>query len=122
MDENSCQKVAGLIEELRRAYAVLNAETPPSQADGLIRWVVTTLPNKTRIEVGLEKNHRRPHFHAKCGDKCDVSVDIQTVEILKGQCARGHWKSVRDWAFYKKDLLLGVWNELNETQGVAFKL
>ena len=50
-----------------------------------IHLLVKRLDGKIRNLVQKETNHARPHFHTKATGACDVSVNIETAEILAGE-------------------------------------
>jgi hypothetical protein len=108
-----------LVLELQASFAqYVGAHQDPAEH---IRHMVARLPGDIRIKVQREQNHARPHFYALAADECDISVDIETTEILAGECRR-HWKIIRRWAFNERDRLRAIWNRLHEGQGHDFSL
>jgi len=111
--------VTDLVAQLQAAFA-RHGDAPPGSAE-YIHLLVGRLEGKIRIVVQKERNHARPHFHAKAPDGCDVSVDIETAEILAGDCRR-HWRTLRRWAFAERERLMSLWNSLNEREPSTFEL
>ena len=111
--------VAELVAQLQAAFARYG-DAPRDSAE-YIHLLVGRLDGKVRIVVQKERNHTRPHFHAKAPDGCDVSVDIATGEILAGDCRR-HWRILRRWAFAERERLMTLWESLNEREPSAFEL
>ena len=112
---------ARLVADLQSGFRKLVPDSDNADPR-LIRFVVERLSKGTKIEVRLEKNHFRPHFHASCSDECNLSVDIQTIEILAGKCKNKIWKEVRSWAYLHRETLLELWNELNPQSRCKFAL
>jgi hypothetical protein len=110
-----------LIQRLQAGYRYLT-ESTAADAGAFIYLVVARLPGKTKIEIRMEKNHHRPHFHAVSPESCDVSVDIATIEILAGKCSGAVWKEIQSWAFLNRSDLERLWRELNPKQKSIFTL
>jgi Domain of unknown function (DUF4160) len=114
------KKIDRIVETLQLAYQEM--VKPDQDQHGPFLHLVLHRSGKLRIEVRMERNHPRPHFHAICTDACNVSVDIMTTERLVGDCSPRIWKEVRSWAFLNRDRLLTVWNHLNSGQLRSFPM
>jgi hypothetical protein len=118
-EDDEAASVARLVQELQASFASL--ASPPSDTSDYLHMVVARVDGHVRIQMRRERNHARPHFHAKAADECDVSVDIATTEILAGDCRR-HWKAVQRWAYRERERLLGLWKALHEDGAVDFQV
>lgn len=58
-----------------------------------------------------EARHSLPHFHAKYGD-FEVSIAVETGEILKGTMPRRALVMIVDWASLHQPELLAGWEAL----------
>ena len=58
-----------------------------------------------------EQNHNLPHVHAKY-DKYEISIAIETGEILAGNLPPSQKKTAIRWVRDNKDSLLGKWSEI----------
>ena len=94
---------------------------PPPGSANYIHLLVKPLDGKIRNLVQKETNHARPHFHTKAPGACDVSVDIETAEILAGNCRR-HRRIVRRWAFAEQERLMALRVQLYDGASADFGL
>ena len=63
-----------------------------------------------RIEMRyLPKEHNPPHIHAFYGDTKGV-IDIQTLDVLKGNLNSRTIKLIKEWITEHKIKLLEMWN------------
>jgi hypothetical protein len=118
------RELVRLIEALKLSYTRRFAPQSEGSEGGPYFHLLIDHPlgGKIRIEVRMEKNHSRPHFHAKCSDVCDISVDIKTTETLAGNCKSKILKKIQIWAFGERQHLLSTWQLLNDNQKVDFSL
>ncbi len=112
-------KRAKLGDALQESFRQSFVEKPPSNGF-YIELVIERLPGGTKIEVRMERNHKRPHFHARCSDACDVSVDIQTAERLAGNCDGKVWRQIVSWAYLNRGRLQEYWDTLNNNEASSF--
>lgn len=71
--------------------------------------------DKVRVEIRKENtSHHEPHMHVTHTDKIDVSISLQTFEILDGYIDSYTAKHLRRVLEPNKVELLSIWNELNE--------
>jgi hypothetical protein len=110
-----------LIQILQTRYQEI-IRLNPNEAGPYLHLVVARLSGKTKIDIRMEKNHKRSHFHATCPDTCDISVDIATIEILAGECSGATWKEIRSWAFLNRKELALLWHRLNHSEQQTFNL
>jgi hypothetical protein len=59
------------------------------------------------------REHAPPHFHAIYGEE-DVSIRIDTLEVLEGRLGRRALSLVLDWAEIHRAELLANWNAAQE--------
>lgn len=70
---------------------------------------------KVRVEIRKEDNsHHEPHMHISHTDKFDISVSLNTFNVLAGKIDRKEMKQLKQILLPKKEQLLEIWNELNE--------
>jgi hypothetical protein len=61
------------------------------------------------IQIVLHFNdHGRPHFHAVTADD-RVTIDIETLQLMKGSMPRARYRLVKKWAQSRQALLLEAW-------------
>ena len=58
-----------------------------------------------------EKNHNLPHVHAKY-DKYEISIAIETGEVLAGNVPPSQQKIAIRWVRDNKEYLLGKWSDI----------
>ena len=58
-----------------------------------------------------EKCHSTPHVHARYGE-CEVSIAIDTGEILDGNLPKKNLKLALNWVRENKDKLLNDWKDI----------
>jgi hypothetical protein len=114
-------RVRRLVADLQLDFRTMVAPRPGRQ-DGYLHLLVTRLARGTKIEVRMERNHFRPHFHASTPQDCDISIDIVTLEVLAGKCDNKIRKEVEIWAYMDREKLLKLWNELNPQAAYTFPL
>lgn len=59
--------------------------------------------------------HAPPHFHAEYGE-FEALINIQTLEIVKGELPRGAAILVKEWAFLHRDELMEDWKLWEQLQ------
>ena len=65
------------------------------------------------IKISIYSNdHNKPHFHAEFGEY-EVIINIETLEIEKGEIPPKQYKKVQEWAIDKKEYLLKTFQKLN---------
>ncbi len=63
-----------------------------------------------KIEI-YPNEHPPPHFHVRC-PQFNVSVNIQTGEIIKGDLPKNARKKIAYYHRIKKHKLIAIWNKL----------
>jgi hypothetical protein len=63
--------------------------------------------NGIRIEFYFDE-HPPPHFHARYAEFV-AQVDIQTLDIIKGNLPRTQLHTIREWASPRRALLRAAW-------------
>jgi hypothetical protein len=58
-------------------------------------------------------DHAPPHFHVR-GPSSNVQVEIETLQVMRGECRAGDLAEAITWAADNRALLRAKWNELNE--------
>jgi hypothetical protein len=68
-----------------------------------------------KIYVYARGEHPPPRFHVR-GPNSRCSIDLATLEIIKGHCDRKDLKEARDWAAIPENsaVLIAEWRRLNE--------
>jgi hypothetical protein len=61
------------------------------------------------------QEHNPPHFHALYGD-AEVTINIMTLEILKGSLPRRALALVLEWAVIHREELMEAWNKCSNNQ------
>lgn len=59
------------------------------------------------------KDHAPPHFHTAIAEYKAI-IKIEGSEILEGQLPKNKRKEILAWAEENKEILLEIWNELND--------
>jgi len=59
------------------------------------------------------QDHAPPHFHTSIAEYKAI-IKIDTAEILEGELPRNKKKEILEWAIENKEILLEIWNELND--------
>ena len=59
------------------------------------------------------QDHAPPHFHTSIAEYKAI-VKIETSEILEGDIPRNKKKEILEWAKENKEVLMEIWNELND--------
>jgi uncharacterized protein DUF4160 len=61
------------------------------------------------------EEHGRPHFHARYAEH-DVSIAVDTLEVLQGSIPPRKLALVREWAALHRDELQANWNRARSEQ------
>lgn len=70
---------------------------------------------KVKVEIRKEDgSHHEPHMHISHTDKFDISVSLNTFDVLAGEIDRKEMKQLNKILLPKKEQLLEIWNQLNE--------
>lgn len=59
------------------------------------------------------QDHAPPHFHTSIAEYKAI-IKIATAEILEGELPRNKKKEILEWAIENKEVLMEIWNELND--------
>lgn len=59
------------------------------------------------------KDHAPPHFHTSIAEFKAI-VKIEDGEILEGEIPKNKKKKILSWAEQNKEILMEIWNELND--------
>jgi len=65
-------------------------------------------------QLHVQADHNPPHFHIR-SDDYNLSVDLNTCEILKGNLSSKQKKALKDWFFEQQGQpkLIAFWNRFN---------
>ena len=66
-----------------------------------------------RIEI-YPNEHPPPHFHVRCSE-FNVSIDILSGEIIKGELTKKSRKKIQYFQESQREKLIAAWNELRPT-------
>ena len=100
-----------------KEWLFIRMETP-SQIVSFIDEVFEVMEIRRRLgkENGIEfivhsneKNHARPHIHAKYGEY-EISIAIDDQEVLAGNLPKKNTKIAQNWVKTHKNELMEEWN------------
>jgi hypothetical protein len=78
-------------------------------------WIKEAELSNCRIYIYAAGEHPPPHFHIR-GPNSRASVDIVTLELVKGKADRKDLREAREWALISENtvILLNAWRTLCE--------
>ncbi|MEM8584196.1 MAG: DUF4160 domain-containing protein [Bacteroidota bacterium] len=59
------------------------------------------------------QDHAPPHFHTSIAEYKAI-ISIEGAEILEGGLPKNKTKIILEWAIEHKELLMEIWNDLND--------
>jgi hypothetical protein len=69
--------------------------------------------SNAKVYVHARGEHPPPHFHL-VGPGWGASIDIRTLEVIRGSAPGADLKEAKEWATANRAYLLEKWDEYNE--------